>query len=56
MPARPTPLVPSAESRPGGPTPTSLLYTLLRHGRGLPHEEAHRRSREICGAPERSAA
>jgi len=31
----------SGEARPMG-----LLYTLLRHGRGLSHEEAHRQSFE----------
>jgi hypothetical protein len=32
------------------PHPVGLLYTLLRHGRGLSHEEADRVSGEfICG-------
>lgn len=29
--------------------PVGLLYTLLRHGRGLSHEEANRRSLESIG-------
>jgi len=33
-----------------------LLYTMLRHGRGLSHEEAHRISFEsIAGQPDKAA-
>lgn len=31
--------------------PVGLLYTLLRHGHGLTHEEAHRRSVESIAGP-----
>lgn len=42
---RPAPgALPAAEARPMG-----LLYTILRHGRGLSHEEAHRESFESTG-------
>ena len=47
-PARGTaPSVSSGSS--GEATPMGLLYTLLRHGRGLSHEEAHRQSFEHAG-------
>jgi len=36
------------------PHPAGLLYTLLRHGRGLSHEEADRVSCEFICGPARS--
>ena len=33
--------------------PVGLLYTMLRHGRGLSHEEAHRISSASINAPGR---
>lgn len=56
MTTRPDLPAPTVEYRPGGPAASSLLYTLLRHGRGLTMEEAHRRSKEICCAPARPIA
>ena len=36
---------------PGQARPMGLLYTILRHGRGLSHEEALRRSWEPVPTP-----
>lgn len=38
-------IVPTSTLRPPTP-PVGLLYTLLRHSRGLSHEEASRRTSE----------
>lgn len=40
----------------GAARPMGLLYTLLRHGRGLSHEEAHRMSFEHAGGQPPKAA
>ena len=45
------------QSTPSGEAaPMGLLYTLLRHGRGLSHEEAHRQSFEHAGGQPPKAA
>lgn len=55
----PTPPLPSldldaeAQSRAAPRHPVGLLYTMLRHGRGLSHEEAHRISSASINAPGR---
>lgn len=45
---------------PGRPLPPSrpaaLVYTILRHGRGLSHEDAVRKSRELLPEPPPQAA
>ena len=42
---------PDTAVKPSHHHPVGLLYTLLRHGRGLTHEEARRRSTESIGGP-----
>ena len=34
---------------PSAPAPVCLLYTMLRHGRGLSHEEASRSTNDTIG-------
>lgn len=48
---------PPHDARPKHPQhPSGLLYTLLRHGRGLSHEEAVRRAAAaIAAAPPKAA-
>lgn len=42
----PVPPAASAHIAPSPPAPLCMLYTMLRHGRGLSHEEAARRVEE----------
>ncbi|MDQ7834896.1 MAG: hypothetical protein RDU24_05900 [Humidesulfovibrio sp.] len=53
----------SLVSEPASPTlsptpthPVGLLYTMLRHGRGLSHEEAHRVSYEFFASSQSEKA
>jgi len=53
----------SPASEPASPTlsptpthPVGLLYTMLRHGRGLSHEEAHRVSFESIASSQSEKA
>ncbi len=41
---------PNAEKSDKGPKPSALVYTLLRHGRGLTSVEAERRLRQCLAA------
>ena len=53
-PAAPKPPAHAARPRPGH-HPVGLLYTILRHGRGLSHEEAHRISLDASVQPPKAA-